>query len=299
MNWDNEIIVITGGATGLGRTLTELLLIKHSGVRIAIIDVKDPDPTARDWMSPSGPFHNRLTWHTIDIRNSAAVKIIAHRITDETGRPTILINNAALPVHALPLVPTDHTAALTSQQAERTLLTNVMGAFNILSAFLSPLLSTVEQNPHTTGATIVTISSLLAHLNPARLADYNASKAALSSLHYTLTAEIARNPSPTIRATVKTILVEPGQLHTGLFADITSVPWYANFFGPVLEVNEIAGAIVGVLERGEGGVVRLPFYSKCMPIYGVVPGAVQWGMRWFSGIDGAIIGREGRRGKGS
>lgn len=292
VDWDQEVVVITGGATGLGRTVAELLLIKHKGVRVAVIDVKEADETARAWMRTGGEIEGRLWWGCIDIRNSAAVKIIAGRIREEVGVPTIVVNNAAMAVNGLPLVAGGYEAGLTSQQAEKTLMVNATGNFNTLLAFLGDLMRSAEKGK---GATVVTISSLLAHLNPARLADYNASKAALSSLHTTLTYEISTNPDTKIRNGVKTVLVEPGQIHTQLFADITEVPWYANFFGPILEVNEVAKAIVQQLESGESGIIRMPFYSKCMPLYGVMPGSVQKFMRWFSGIDKAIVPSKKKR----
>lgn len=286
MDWSKEIVVITGGATGLGRTIAEMLLIKHPQVKVAVIDVKDPDETQRAWMRTGGEFEGRLSWQCIDVRNNGAMRIVAGRIKEELGVPTILINNAALAVNGLPLVATGYDAALTSQQAERTLLTNTVGNFNALSAMLGDLIRAAEKG---NGATIVTISSLLAHLSPARLSDYAASKAALSSLHRTLTAEIAVSREKEVREKVKTVLIEPGQISTRLFADITKVPWYANFFGPILEVNEVAKAVVAQLETGNSGVIRIPFYSKCMPIYDVMPGSIQKFMRWFSGIDSAII----------
>lgn len=292
VDWDQEVVVITGGATGLGRTIAELLLIKHKGVKVAVIDVKEADETARAWMRTGGEFEGRLSWECIDVRNSAAVKIIAGRIKEDLGVPTMVVNNAAMAVNGLPLVAGGYEAGLTSQQAERTLMVNSTGNFNTLLVFLGELMRSAENGK---GATIVTVSSLLAHLNPARLADYNASKAALSSLHQTLTHEISRNPDARIRNGVKTVLVEPGQIHTQLFADITEVPWYANFFGPILEVNEVAKAIVQQLESGESGVIRMPFYSKCMPIYAVMPGSVQKFMRWFSGIDRAIVPSKKKR----
>lgn len=289
MDWSKEIVVITGGATGLGRTIAEMLLVKHPGAKVAVVDVKDPDETQRAWMRTGGDFDGRLSWQCIDVRNNAAMKIVAGRIKEELGIPTILINNAALAVNGLPLVATGYDAALTSQQAERTILTNTVGNFNALSAMLGDLTRAAEKG---NGSTIVTISSLLAHISPARLSDYAASKAALSSLHRTLTAEIASSKESEVRDKVKTVLVEPGQIHTQLFADITKVPWYANFFGPILEVNEVAKAIVKQLESGNSGVIRIPFYSKCMPIYDVMPGSIQKFMRWFSGIDSAIITRK-------
>lgn len=78
-------------------------------------------------------------------------------------------------------------------------------------------------------------------------------------------------------------------MDTALFADITSVPWYANFFGPVLAAKDVAREIVSLLDKGDSGVLRMPFYGKCMPFYAAMPGAAQRMLRWFSGIDRAII----------
>ena len=60
-------------------------------------------------------------------------------------------------------------------------------------------------------------------------------------------------------------------MDTNLFGPHTTLPWYANFFGPVLEAKDVAMEIVRVVERGEGGVVRMPFYAK---IIGVCVGSV-------------------------
>jgi len=256
------------------------------GVRVAVLDVQEADETARGWMRSGGEFEGRLWWGCIDVRNSAAVRIMAGRIKEELGQPTILINNAAAGVVGLPLIPEDYSASLSVQDATKTITVNTISHFITLSAFLGDLVE------HKAGATIVTISSLLAHLSPCRLSDYSASKAALSSLHACLTHEIASNASKEVRERVKTILVEPGMIQTQLFADITKVPWYSNFFGPVLEVNEIAKTIIEKISRGESGVIRMPFYSKCMPVYAVMPGSVQKFMRWFSGIDTAIVPRK-------
>ena len=286
LDWDSEVIVITGGGGGLGRTIAELLLIKHRNAKVAIIDVKEADEQARAWMKTGGEFEGRLWWGCIDIRNSAAVKIMAGRIKEDLGRPTIIINNAAMSIHGSPLVSSGYEASLTSQQAERTITCNTIGTFNVLLAFLGELTRSAERG---SGATIVTISSLLAHMNAARLSDYSASKAALSSLHATLTAEIAGNADKKIREGIKTVLVEPGQIHTTLFADITDVPWYANFFGPILEVNDVAKAVVNQIESGDSGVLRMPFYSKCMPFFAAMPSSMQTFMRWFSSVDKAIV----------
>lgn len=197
-----------------------------------------------------------------------------------------MINNAAASITGLPIISSPRqTSTLTPSQATRTLTTNTISHFNTLSLFLPHLLSSKR------GAHVITISSILSHLSPASLADYTASKAAISSLHHTLHHELASHADPALFSKVKLLLVETGQLSTQLFADKTTLPFYAHFFGPLLEAKDVAKEIVRTVERGDGGVIRMPFYAKLMPYYGLLPGTAQLLVRWFSGIDRAI-GRE-------
>ncbi|KAJ9614479.1 hypothetical protein H2200_002616 [Cladophialophora chaetospira] len=281
VNWEDEVVVITGGAQGLGRTLAEMIMRK--GGKVAVLDVLEPDESAREEMERWD-----LVWERVDVADEMQVKGPVERIVDELGPPTILINNAALSVTGLPMVPADNITTLSSAEATKTLTTNTLSHFTTLSIVLPYLLSS------TRGAHIITISSILSHLSPSRLSDYSASKAAISSLHNTLYHELLTHSDHTIFSRVKLLLVEPGMLSTQLFSDITSVPWYANFFGPVLEAKDVAKEIVKWVERGDGGVIRMPFYAKCVPLLSVVPGSVQRVVRWWSGIDTAIVEREKR-----
>lgn len=289
VSWEDEVVVITGGGTGLGRCIAEMLLVGKPGVKVAIIDVKEADEVARSWMKRGGEFEGRLWWGCIDVRNSAAVKIMAGRIKEELGMPSVLINNAAAMVNGLPLVGiTDYESGLTTQQAARTIEVNVIGHFNTLGAFLGDLMR------RESGATVVTIGSLLAHLAPARLSDYGVSKAAVASLHYALGHEIAMNPDKKVMSRVKTILVEPGEIMTGLFEDITVVQWWVRFVAPLLEVNEVAKEIVKVLDAGNSGTIRMPFFTKCIPLYNVLPRGLKSFMRGYSGIDEAIVPKKSK-----
>ncbi|KIW14456.1 hypothetical protein PV08_07240 [Exophiala spinifera] len=288
--WENEVVVITGGANGLGRVLAEILLRK--GVSVAVLDVREPDEEARETMERWD-----LLWEVVDVSDAKKVDEAIEKVVKELGPPTILVNNAASTVTGLPILPLLPSSALTSShpngpsstlsptQASKTLSVNTISHFNLLSAVLPHLISSK------TGAHVVSISSVLAHLSPASLADYSASKAAVATLHKTLCHELRAHPDPSVFAKVKTLLVEPGQLDTQLFAGITSVPFYAHFFGPVLTAQEVAKEIIRTIERGDGGVIRMPFYAKCMPLFDMLPGTLQLCVRWFSGVDAAITQR--------
>ena len=280
VNWEEEVVVITGGSSGLGRVLAETLV--RRGVMVGVLDIKRPDVEAEELME-SGD----LAWEVCDVTKLEEVTKSIKHIEQKLGPPSILINNAASPINGKSLLQQESQASvLTSEQAAHTLDVNAVSHFNLLHACLPHLMNSAKSN----GAHIVTISSILSRLAPAHLADYAASKAVISTLHQCLNHEIAIHPSPNIEGKVKTVLVETGQMETGLFAEMTNLPWYANFFGPVLDAKDVASEIIRVIGRGDGGVLRMPFYAKIIGAgwYDVLPGSIQRLARWWSGIDHAL-----------
>jgi short-subunit dehydrogenase len=175
---------------------------------------------------------------------------------------------------------------LSKSSIDRTLCTNVHAHFNTLRAFLPGIIASPD------GGTVVTISSILAHMTPANLTDYAASKAAVSALHTSLTMEIRQQG---LTDKVKTILVETGQVDTELFRGVETP---SNFFGPILDTREVAKEIVKLVDNGDGGLVRMPAYARFMDWYMVLPVGLQMVARWASGIDMAL-GKATRNGSRS
>ena len=279
VDWENEVVVITGGGSGLGRVLMESLVMR--GVKVGVLDIKPADTEAEELMDGAG----ELVWQQCDVGNLAQVQTTIASIVKELGPPTILVNNAAQAINALPLIPStdSKTPTLSPAQALQTLQTNTASHFNLLHTVLPHLIDSP------TGGHIVTLSSVLAHLAPSHLADYAASKAAISALHASLTHEIQAHEDPFVRRNVKTLLVEAGQMDTSLFTPLTRLPAWARFASGVAEGKDVARWITWYVERGEGGVVRLPFYAACVGVWwGVVPGALQRVLRWASGVDAAV-----------
>ena len=84
---------------------------------------------------------------------------------------------------------------------------------------------------------------------------------------------------------MKTILVESGQIDTALFGGVQAP---SRFFAPVLDTREVCKAITGLVDAGEGGIIRLPSYARWVAWYGVLPVVVQRILRWVSGVDRAM-----------
>lgn len=153
-----------------------------------------------------------------------------------------------------------------------------MSHYNLNSLFLPPLLKRPD------GGTIVTISSVLAKLGAAQLSAYTASKAALLAYHSSLSAELS-SASPNI----KTILVAPGHLSTELFNGLQQHP-VQRFFGPVVEVQDLAMKIVNTIDEGRGDVIAEPLYARWISIMDLLPVGLQRVFRGLAGIDTAMSG---------
>ena len=99
---------------------------------------------------------------------------------------------------------------------------------------------------------------------------------------------------------MKTILVETGQIDTPLFSGV-NLPWYAHFFGPVLDSKDIAREIIRVIDRGDSWRVRMPFYAKIVggALWKCIPAGLMGLVRWGTGIDEAMrdVGRQGEHAK--
>lgn len=133
--------------------------------------------------------------------------------------------------------------------------------------------------------TIVTMSSVLGQIGSAGLTDYAASKAGLTALHKSLTAELNSTPE------IKTILVTPGQMSTPLFNGVKTPN---SFFGPVLEPVDVAKEVIAAIDAGSSAVLAMPLYARWIDWMNVAPVGVQAILRKISGVDNAMKGYKGR-----
>ncbi|KAJ5514753.1 hypothetical protein N7463_004305 [Penicillium fimorum] len=260
VDFENEVVVITGAASGLGLLIAQMYNMR--GASVAILDIKDVPEDSRDEVFGEG-----VLYITCDVAERGALKVAKGRILQELGTPTIVINCAAARTNGLSFLD------LPADAFEKTIRTNLLAAFHLYQVFLPGIIAAEN------GGTLVTVSSVLGQLSAAGLSDYAASKAGLSALHRTIEAEIRGNPL------IKTLLVEIGQMSTPLF-DWVRAP--NHFFAPVLEPVEVAREMVAAIDSGRGGVIRLPIYATLVNWYAVLPATVQRVARYLSGIDAAV-----------
>ncbi|TVY40950.1 Epidermal retinol dehydrogenase [Lachnellula subtilissima] len=254
-----EVIVITGGASGLGLLIAEVYGMR--GATVAVLDVKDLE---------SGEARG-VSVYKCDVGDKEQVAKVAVEIERDLGTPTILINNAAI-VNGKPLLD------LSIEEIERNFRVNLLSHFYVLKNFLPGIMRAGQ-------GTIVTISSVLGQIGAAHLSDYAAAKAGITAMHKSLAAELKSTPN------IKTILVSPGQLTTPLF---TGVQTPNSFFAPVLEPVDVAKEVIAAIDGGSSTELAMPLYARWIDWMNVMPVGVQTIMRKMSGVDSGMKGFVGR-----
>ncbi|KAK4543235.1 hypothetical protein LTR36_005785 [Oleoguttula mirabilis] len=263
LNWDEEVVVITGGASGLGKITAEMYGMR--GASVAVLDVQKP---AKESEGLAG-----VHFYHCDVGDAAAVAKAKEDIEKDLGPPTILINNAGI-VNGKSLL------TLTPSDLQKNFNVNLLSHFTTIRAFLPGMLASP------TGGTIVTVASVLGKLGASHLSDYSAAKAGLIAMHTSLRAELSSSTlAPEGAENIRTILVTPGQLSTSLFEGLETP---SSFLGPVVEPVELAREIVRMIDAGESGHISMPLYARCINWLHILPTGLQKAVRALSGVDKAM-----------
>lgn len=162
---NDQVVIITGGGSGIGRS-TAILLAKRN-YKIVIVG-----RTLAKLMEVSGEAEKEgaeiLTIQE-DINNPDAGKNIINRTIDRFYRIDILINNAGVPGEGLLLHNVD------DDLWSEIINTNLTGAFQLIRAILPTFISQRSGN-------IINIASVAASTAMTRMGAYAASKAGLVAL---------------------------------------------------------------------------------------------------------------------
>ncbi|KAF7301907.1 hypothetical protein MIND_00756700 [Mycena indigotica] len=255
LEWSDQIVVITGGSSGVGELLANTLAVKS--VTVIVLDVK--------------PIHSQnynINYYKCDVSKWEEVDAVSKKIIEEIGQPTILINNAGVVQGKLLL-------DLDPEDVQQTFNVNTLSHFWTLKAFLPGMIE--KKKGH-----IVTVSSIMGLHGVAQLSDYCASKAALVSLNRSLRSELdKRYNCPEVRTT----LLCPGHIHTPLFATVNRPN---QFFFPTLHPIDVVKPIIQALDDTLGHTILQPFYANFTPFLSVLPHWVADIMTWFSNADFAM-----------
>jgi short-subunit dehydrogenase len=187
----SKTIIVTGGGSGIGRELVLNLLSR--GASVAAIDLNADALAETKILSADSP---RLSTHTINITDKAAVEELPAKVIAIHGHVDGLINNAGI------IQPFKRINDLDYASIERVINVNFWGLLYMTKTFLPHFLDRPEGH-------IVNVSSMGAYAPVPGQSVYGASKAAVKLMTEGLYAEL-------LDSNVRVTVVFPGATATNI-----------------------------------------------------------------------------------
>ena len=245
MKLKNTNVLITGGASGIGKIMAELCLQKQAK-NLILWDINEQNlkDTVQEF-SKSG--YTNVWGYVLDVADLEAIKANAQQVKQDVGVIDVLINNAGVVVGKN---FTEHSHF----DIDFTLDVNVRGVMHTTLEFLEDMV--LQAKGH-----IVNIASAAGMMSNPKMSVYVGSKWAVLGWSESIRLELERQNSNVHVTTVTT-----GYIDTGMFDGVKN-----NALIPVLQPLEVATAIVKAIETNQV-FVRMPKILYSLPLLkGLMP----------------------------
>ena len=174
---DNRVVIVTGGALGIGKAYCEGLA--GEGAKVVVADINAP--ASEELVSTlTGQGHDAM-FVNVDVSDAGQTDNMAKATVDRYGRIDGLINNAAVFQRpAMSRVPFDQVSV---EEWDRLMAVNLRGTF-LGARAVAPYMKEQEEG------SIINISSGTVHFGAANVAHYVASKAGVIGFTRVLAREL-------------------------------------------------------------------------------------------------------------
>lgn len=227
-DWTRDVVLITGGSSGIGAKLVQRL--SERGIKVVILDLQAPET-----LPPRAHFYH------CDITSKPKLAAVHAEIEANVGSVTVLINNAGVVRNATILEKT-------KEDLDFTFGVNAYSHYWTVQEFMPSMIS--RNHGH-----IITISSLAAFLSTPNVSDYNMSKAAITAFHETLGLEL-KHVHKAMR--VRTSILHPSYVKTALHDNAAFGTISNPLLRDALDPDQVAAEIEKVVLNGESRTVMVP-----------------------------------------
>jgi short-subunit dehydrogenase len=221
MQWSNQVVLITGASSGIGRELA--LELGRRGARVGLLARRREllENVAREIIAAGG--------HAValpaDVTRPEQVRAAANELRRSFGPIDLLVANAGISIDTFVPELCEHAIA-------ELINVNVIGVVNSVSSVLSEMVA--QKSGH-----LVVNSSLAAYRGLPKSAAYCASKAAISSFFEALRIDLKGSG-------VDVTIIHPGFVRTQMIRSIARTPY-------AMEVDQAVRKIVRAIEKRKKG----------------------------------------------
>ncbi len=188
-------IVLTGGASGIGREMARLLAMENANLAIIDINEKALDETREELST----HEIKVLTYLCDLSKKEQIDATADKIKNDFKQIDILINNAGV-ISGKPI--TD----LSYENIKFTIDVNLIAGILLTKQFIPGMMD--RNSGH-----IVNVSSVAGLIGCPKMGDYSATKFGTIGFSETLRQELTKYNAPKVKVTV----VCPSLIDTGLF----------------------------------------------------------------------------------
>lgn len=249
MDFTNKVVIVTGGANGIGRGVATAYAEKGAKVVVADIDLKAGNLTADEIRSRGG----EVLFEKTDVRKQEDIIRLIEVTKSTFGKIDILINNAGKGVFKSPY-------EITLEEWDDVILTNLR------SVFLCSREAAKYMRENDDGGAIVNIASTRALMSEPNSEAYAASKGGIVAMTHALAASFSED-----RITVNAI--SPGWIHNGDESQLTALDHNQHLSKRVGKPSDIARAclyltnhendfVTGINLVVDGGMTRKMIYEE-------------------------------------
>ncbi|KAJ5086260.1 hypothetical protein NUU61_007567 [Penicillium alfredii] len=243
-----ELVLLTGGCSGIGRQVMEDLA--RTGVRVVILDINEPT-----FQLPAN-----VSFYRANITSSENIADVAKTIRSNHGEPTVLINNAGVAYEGTILEKPE-------AKIRQTLDVNTFAHFLMVKEFLPAMVR--ANHGH-----IITVASMASFVGLAEMTDYCCSKASALAFHEGLRQELRFwYNAPKVRTSV----IHPMWVRTPMIKMLTDHE--KHFRQPIMTVQVVSDAICKQVLTQNSGQIILPASQSVASTIRGMPAWMQEGIR--------------------
>jgi all-trans-retinol dehydrogenase (NAD+) len=218
MYYSNKLVLITGGASGIGKIMGRRIIEQGGKLIIWDINTAGIESTIKEFSSIGNSIG-----YTIDLNDFDAIQKVAAKTKLEHGIPDLIINNAGIIVGK-------HFEDHTENEITATMNINATAPMLVSLAFLPEMIK--RRSGH-----ICNIASSAGLVSNPKMSVYAASKWALIGWSDSLRLEMERSDS-----NIYVTTVNPYYINTGMFSGVRSII-------PILNPEKTADKILKAVEK--------------------------------------------------